>query len=138
MQLRPAQLNRHAPHTALALVGLLGLLTLASCEKTETRTVESVKQEYAQSFVDGLDFGLAGRIRAASFDPESFILADVTVDDGPDRLYHADLAEMHVSPDADTLVLEFIGITGADPAHGLTETPVATTPPVKLPFDVVR
>jgi hypothetical protein len=128
---------RRSRAARLLPVAALALLPLASCEEVETRTVESVKAEYAQRFVDGLEFGQAGRIKASSFDPQSFILKDVQVDDGPDRLYHADLAEMHVSPDADTLVLEFMGVTGADPTHGMTQTPVATTPPVALPFDVI-
>ena len=132
----PAPIQNRRPGARLALA-LCGFMLLGSCGEAETRTVSSVKAEYAQRFVDGLEFGQAGRIKAASFNPESFVLADVQVDDGPDRLYHADLAEMHVSPDADTLVLEFIGITGADPEHGLTDSPMATTLPVRLPFDVV-
>lgn len=133
-----APIGAQPPALRVALGGIVALACLAmvSCEEPASRSVESVKAEYAQRFVDGLEFGQSGRIKAGSFDPKTFILSDVSVDDGPDRLYHADYAEMHVSADADTLVLEFIGITGADPAHGLTETPVATTAPVQLPFDV--
>ncbi len=121
---------------SIAILGA-AVMGMTGCERVETRTVDEVKTEYATRFVQGLQFGNAGRIKAESFDPESFILSDVQVDDGPDRLYHAELAEMHVSPEADTLVLEFIGVTGADTTHGLTETDVATTAPVALPFDVV-
>ena len=97
-----------------------------------------VKSEYAARFVEGFDFGLAGRIKAESFDAESYLLRNVRIDDGPERLYHAGFAEMHVSTAEDTIVLEFIGITAADARMGgLVERPVAMTAPVRLPFDVL-
>ena len=117
---------------------LLATALLAGCNEQETKTVDEVKAEYALRFVEGIDFGLAGRIKAESFDPKTHVLSDVQIDDSPDRIYHADFAEMHVSPDQDTIVLEFISITGADAARGgITQTPVTSTPPIHLPFDVV-
>jgi hypothetical protein len=100
--------------------------------------VDEVKADYASRFVGGIDFGLAGRIKAESFDPKTYVLSDVQIDDSPERIYHADFAEMHVSPGEDTIVLEFISITGADAGRGgIVQTPVTETAPIHLPFDVV-
>lgn len=122
---------------ALAL-SLGAILALPGCNERETKSVEQVKADYAAHFVEGIDFGLAGRIQAESFDPGTYVLSDVRIDASPDQIYHADFAEMHVSPADDTLVLEFISIVGADATQGgITQTPMTTTPPIHLPFDVV-
>lgn len=119
-------------------LALIAPAVLGGCGERETRTVDEVKADYAARFVRGIDFGLAGRIKAASFDPKTYVLSDVRIDGSPDQIYHADFAEMHVSAQDDTMVLEFITIVGADAAQGgLTETPMTSTAPIHLPFDVV-
>ena len=128
---------RRVRHLDALVLGAI-VLALPGCEERETRSVDEVKADYASKFVQGIDFGLAGRIKAGSFDPKTYVLSDVQIDDSPERIYHADFAEMHVSPADDTIVLEFVSIVGADAGQGgISQAPMVSTPPVRLAFDVV-
>ena len=120
------------------LLALVSACALFGCDAGSVCTADEVKRDYASRFVEGIDFGLSGSIKAASYDAVSLTLHDVRIEDGIDHLYHADTADILIDTDKNTIALELVGVTGADAElGGLFQTSTVTTSPVRLSFDVV-
>ena len=110
---------------------------LAGCGGAESRTAEEVKRDFAERLVEGMAFGLEGDVKAAGFDPVTYRLAEVRIDNGPDRIYHAEYAEIVVDPITDTVALRLRAVVGADAENGgLVEKRDILTTPVKAGFDI--
>jgi hypothetical protein len=124
----------------VAMVGLvcaLGALA-GGCSKRETQTVEQVQRMFAENMVQGIDFGLAGRVRARAYDEQTFRLLDVSIDAGESGIIHADYAEILVDTVKDTVSLRLRGVVSASKETGaMTETESLVTDPVPLRVDAV-
>lgn len=114
-------------------------LTLGGCgSKHEPMTAQQVRAKYAQHFVDGVDYGLSGRIKARAIDPETNDLLDVTIEEIDKRMLHADRGELIVDSRANTLSIRLVGVTSADIESGVLDTsPMYLTEAIELGFDVI-
>jgi len=94
--------------------------------------------KYANMFVEGVDFGLSGRIKARAFDPETKDLLDVRIEEIDSRILHANRGELIVDTRADTISLRLIGVTSADVETGMLMTvPMFLTEAIDLDVDVI-
>ena len=121
------------PICALAL-----LVPLCSCgERQEPQTVAQVRETYSQYFLDGVDYGLSGRIKARAVDPVTKDLLDVTIEEIGARILHAERGEILVNAGTDTISIRLVGVVSADTESGeLGTKPMFLTKEIALGFDV--
>ena len=122
----------------LILLGLLPLSIGGCGESSEAMTASEVRQRYAQRFLEGVDYGLSGRITARAIDPDTNDLLDVNIEEVDKRILHADRGELIIDTRTDTLSIRLVGVTSADTETGLLDTkPMVLTEAIDLGFDVV-
>ncbi len=123
--------------TFLVLLVLIASTALAGCSKKSAETATEVKARYAARFAEGIQFGIAGTIRAASYDPITYDLIDVQIENEPDTLIHAKRAQIIINPENDTIMLRLQDVVSADVELGhLVEIEGFSTAEVPLGFDV--
>lgn len=125
-----------ARRMALAMAVVVAACGLAACGERESKSVLEVRRHYAGAFREGVDVGLSGHIIARAVDPDTLDLIDLHIDEGMDRLIHADRAEILVDPASNTMRLRLHGVTNADVSVGLiVDEGVITTDAVKLGYE---
>ena len=98
-----------------------------------------MRAHYAKRFVEGMDYGLSGRIKAGSIDPATNDLLDVKIEEIGSRILHADRGEIIVDAHSDTLSLRLVGVTSADTESGaLATAPMYLTEQIELGYDVLE
>jgi len=118
------------------MLGCLG--ALAACgEAPSPKTEAEVRAHYAGLFLEGVDYGLSGRIKAGSIDPATNDLLDVKIEEIGSRIMHADRGEIIVDARNDTVSLRLVGVTSADTESGaLATAPMYLTEEIELGYDV--
>jgi len=116
------------------------VLGLAGCGGSgEERTAADVRTMYADMFIEGVDFGLSGRITARAIDPITKNLLDVNIEEINSKILHANRGELIVDTNADTISIRLVGVTSADTESGvLTTVPMFLTEAIELDFDVIE
>lgn len=123
--------------TATILSLLASALLLAACSEHSGKTAMQVKREYAVKFQQGFDFGLSGTVRARSYDPVTYDLLDVQIENVESTLIHAKRAQIIINPEKDTMMLRLQDVVGADVDLGhMVEMEGFSTAEVPLGFDV--
>ena len=123
---------------AVGATVLAGGVALTGCDRGETKSAIEVKRYYAQKIGDGIDFGLAGHLTASSYDPTTFDLIDVRLDESAERILHARRGEIIVNAQRDTVMISLHDVVVADMESGsMFEIAGVSTDEMPLGFDVV-
>ena len=84
-------------------------------------TVSEVQQTYGMRFIEGVQLGSFGMVKAEGFDARAGELVSVSVDLGERGMVHARRATIVVDPATSTMRLRLLGVTLA-PVGGTLET----------------
>ena len=110
---------------------------LASCGDSSHKTADQVRAHYAARFLEGMDYGLSGRISARAIDPATNDLLDVSIEEIDASILHASRGEIIVNTEDNTISIRLIGVTSADVETGvLASVPMYVTEAIELGYDV--
>ncbi len=116
---------------AVCVMGVVG--AMGSCERRAVRTETEVVEDFAQRVLDGVDFGLSGRIQADSWDTRTRMFERVRIDGSPDQIGTAERAELIVDRARFSVVLRLHGVMFADSESGsLVSREGLVTDPIML------